>query len=205
MKKDIFPGFFPDSDPCVRAHRFFSSPPVVETPRLILRPLRKSDARDLFSWCSDPEVAACVLWEPHQSLSETRSYIRYIRRLYREGLPSSWGIVDRETQRVIGTIGMMFYSPENRSCEIGYSLSRSFWGRGLMTEAVSALIRLLFHRLNLNRIEAQHDVRNPRSGRVLEKCGMQREGILRSRIINKGEAVDVMLWSVLRSDLQPSG
>ena len=200
MKKNPFPGFSSESDPRIRARHFFSSPPVVETPRLILRPLRKSDARDLFSWCSDPEVAVYVLWEPHQSLSETRSYIRYIRRLYREGRPSSWGLVDRESQQVIGTIGLMFYSPENRSCEIGYSLSRFFWGRGLMTEAVSAFIHLFFHHLDLNRIEAQHDIRNPRSGRVLEKCGMQREGILRSRIMNKGEPVDVMLWSVLRSD-----
>ena len=142
-----------------------------------------------------------MLWEPHQTLSETRAYIRYVRHLYREALPSSWGIVDRNTHHVIGTIGLMFYSSENRSCEIGYSMSRDYWGRGLMAEAVSALIRLLFHSLVLNRIEAQHDVRNPRSGRVLEKCGMTREGLLRSRIINKGEAVDVVLWSILRSDL----
>lgn len=201
MKKPSFPGFSADSSPHALARRFFSSPPTLETPRLILRPLQRDDARDLFAWCSDPQVSRYVLWEPHQSLSETRAYIRYVRRLYREALPSSWGIVDRNSHHVIGTIGLMFYSSENRSCEIGYSMSRDYWGRGLMSEAVSALIRILFHNLALNRIEAQHDVRNPRSGRVLEKCGMTREGILRSRIINKGETVDVVLWSILRSDL----
>ena len=72
-----------------------------------------------------------------------------------------------------------------------------------MTEAVSLLIPVLFKRLSLNRIEAQHDVRNPASGRVLEKCGMRKEGVLRSGIINKGETVDVALWAILKSDFVP--
>lgn len=181
---------------------FFSSLPVLETARLVLRPVRRRDAPDIFSYASDPEVSRFVLWEPHRSLSETRSYIRYVRALYHRGMPSSWAVVLRETGRVVGTIGFMWYSDVNASAEVGYSFSREVWNRGYATEALQAVISSAFASLPLNRLEAQHDVRNPASGRVMEKCGMKREGTLRQRIKNKGEYVDVVLWSLLRTELE---
>ena len=86
----------------------------------------------------------------------------------------------------------MGYSPVHHTAEIGYSFSRDYWNRGYATQALTAVIRTAFHFLpDLNRIEAQHDIRNPASGRVMEKCGMKKEGILRSRLYNKSEYVDV--------------
>ena len=180
---------------------YFSRLPTLETPSLILRPLRRDDAADLFSWCSDPEVTRYVLWTPHRTIRDSKEYIRYMRGLYRSGQPSSWGMVCRKDGRLIGTIGFMWVSEVNCSAEVGYSMARSYWNQGLMTEALQAVIRSAFSSLNLNRIEAQRDARNPASGRVMEKCGMRLEGTLRSRIINKGEAIDVMLYAVLRSDM----
>ncbi len=181
---------------------YFSSPPVLETERLTLRPMRMRDARDIYAYASDPEVARYVLWEPHASLADTRSYIRYIRSMYRRGLPSSWAVALRDSGRVIGTVGLMWYSDQNRSAEVGYSFSREDWNRGYATEALRAVLASVFASLSVNRVEAQHDVRNPASGRVMEKCGMKKEGVLRQRILNKGEYVDVALWSLLRSDLE---
>lgn len=181
---------------------YFSSLPVLKTARLVLRPLSVRDARDIYSWASDPEVAQYVLWDAHRSLSETRGYIRTIRSMYRRGLPASWGVVLAETGCVIGTIGFMWFSETNRSAEVGYSFSRSCWNRGYATEALRAVIASAFDSLPLNRLEAQHDIRNPASGRVMEKCGMRREGILRQRLRNKGENVDVALYAILRSDLE---
>ena len=181
---------------------YFSSLPVLQTERLILRPLRGKDAADIYAYASDPEVARYVLWEPHRSVAETRSYIRYIRALYRRGLPASWGVVHRETGRVIGTIGFMWFSDVNCSAEVGYSFSRAFWNAGYATEALHAVISSVFSSLPLHRLEAQHDVRNPASGRVMEKCGMRKEGLLRQRVKNKDEFIDTVLWSVLRSDLE---
>ena len=181
---------------------YFSSLPVLETPRLILRPLRRKDAEDIFSYASDPEVARYVLWEPHRSILETRNYIHCIRSCYRRGLPGSWAVEFRDSGCVIGTIGFMWYSDTNRSAEIGYSFSRAFWNLGFATEALRAVIDSVFTALDVNRLEAQHDTRNPASGRVMEKCGMQEEGILRQRIQNKGEFIDVVLYSILRSDLE---
>ena len=187
----------PSGDPA----SFFANLPVLETKDLLLRPIRMKDAEDIFAFASDPEVARYVLWDPHRSLSDTRNYIRYLRAQYRRGEPSSWGIVDRASGHVIGTIGLMYFSRVHRSCEIGYSLSRAYWNRGYATQALHAVIACVFEHLpDLQRIEAQHDVRNPASGKVMEKCGMLREGILRSRLMNKNELIDVALYSILRSD-----
>ena len=182
---------------------YFASLPELETSRLVLRPLKMKDAKDIFAYASDPDVARYVLWEPHKTVADTRNYIRYIRALYRRGLPASWAVTLRESGQVIGTIGFMWYSDVNSAAEIGYSFSKAHWNMGYATEALRAVIDSVFRTLPVNRLEAQHDVRNPASGRVMEKCGMRKEGVLRQRIKNKGEFVDVALWSFLRTDLEP--
>ena len=153
-----------------------------------------------YAYASDPEVARYVLWEPHRSIGETRSFIRYLRSLSRAGCPTSWAVTLKETGKVIGTMGFIWYSDVNRSAELGYSFSREYWNRGYATQALKAVIGAVFRSLPVNRLEAQHDVRNPASGRVMEKCGLRQEGILRDRIVNKGEYVDVALYAILRSE-----
>ena len=179
---------------------FFYRLPVLETEDLVLRRPARKDAKDIFRYASDPEVARYVLWEPHRSVSETRMFVRELRSRLRAGCPSSWAVVLRETGFVIGTIGFMWYSTENRSAELGYSFSREYWNRGYATQALTAVTDAVFRSLPVNRLEAQHDLRNPASGRVMEKSGFRQEGILRSRILNKGEYVDVALYAILRSD-----
>ena len=179
---------------------FFFRLPDLETEDLILRKPRIRDAKDIYSYASDPEVARYVLWEPHRSVSETASFIRDLRARIRAGCPSSWVVVLRGTGTVIGTVGLVWYSAENNAAELGYSFSREYWNHGYATQALRAVIDAVFSSLPLNRLEAQHDVRNPASGRVMQKCGLTQEGILRGRILNKGEYVDTALYSILRSD-----
>lgn len=183
---------------------FFSRLPVVETERLILRKMRMSDAADVHRYAKDPEVARHVLWEAHRSLWETRAYIHFLLYQYRNGDPGSWAIVLRESGKVIGTIGYMNYSPDNATVEVGYSLSREHWGKGLMTEALCAVIGETFRVLQLHRIEAMHFTDNPASGRVMEKCGMTHEGHMRERICCKGVFRDVEMWGILRKDWERS-
>ena len=179
---------------------FFYRLPELETEDLILRKPRMRDAKDIFRYASDPEVARYVLWEPHRSVSETASFVRDLRVRIRAGYPSSWVVTFRETGLVIGTIGFVWYSTDNNAAELGYSFSREYWNHGYATQALRVVIDCLFSSLPLNRLEAQHDVRNPASGRVMQKCGLTQEGILRGRIMNKGEYIDTALYSVLRSD-----
>lgn len=179
---------------------YFSRLPQLETPRLLLRRMNLRDARDMYDYARDPEVARYVLWSAHRSIWDTKAYIRWVIQQYRNGEPCSWCIVDKVDNRVIGTIGFMNYLADNASVEIGYSLARSHWGRGLMPEALQAVLRECFTVLKLHRVEAQHFTANPASGRVMAKCGMAHEGTLRRRIFNKGEYLDVEMWAILRED-----
>ena len=178
----------------------FDIMPVLETERLVLRKLEMKDARDMFEYSSDPLVAKHVLWDAHVSISDTKGYLRYMLRKYRGGEPSSWGIMEKASEKIIGTIGYMWYQEENSACEVGYSLARKHWNKGYMTEALSAVIEYTFYELRFNRIEAQHETDNGASGAVMRKCGMKKEGTLRQRLYNKGKYVDVDLYSILRSE-----
>ena len=174
--------------------------PRLETQRLLLRKVRRRDAADLFAYAQDPEVSRHVLWTAHQSLSDSRAFLGELRRQYRRGCPATFGIEEKASGRLIGTIGFMSLNPEHRWAEIGYSLARSCWNRGLMTEALTEVLRFSFEELGLHRVEAVHETDNPASGRVMEKAGMKPEGTLRQRVYNKGHFSDVRMWAILRED-----
>lgn len=177
--------------------------PTLETPRLILRRIAMRDAKDIFSYSCDEEVARHVLWSAQKDISEARAYCRDLQRRYRRDEPSSWGIIEKKTGHLVGTIGYMNYSEENASVEVGYSLAHWLWNGGYMTEALARVIDYTFDAMDINRIEAQHELTNPASGRVMEKCGMRREGVLRQRLYNKGRFVDVALYAILKGDPRP--
>ena len=185
----------------VNPYGLFSAP-TLETPRLILRRIAMSDAKDIFAYSCDEEVARHVLWSAQTSVAEAKDYCRFMMRKYKNDEPSSWGIVEKATGHLVGTIGYMDYSEDNASVEIGYSLARWLWNSGYMTEALTCVIHYTFDAMDVNRIEAQHELTNPSSGRVMEKCGMRREGVLRQRLYNKGKFVDVALWAILRGDYE---
>ena len=178
----------------------FSHLPVLETDRLILRSMRMSDARDLYAYASDPQVSQTVLWDAHQSIFQSRRFLRAAIWQYRRGLPASFAITLRDSGRMIGTIGFMWVNLDHKSAELGYSLSRAYWNQGIMTEALRRIVAFSFDELKLNRLEAQHDKENPASGRVMAHVGMHYEGTLRQRLMNKGRYVDVALYAILRSD-----
>lgn len=179
---------------------FFSGLPVIDTPRLQLRRMNSRDAADVFAYSQDEQVARHVLWDAQRSIGEARAYLRYMQRQYRQNQPASWGIVLRDTGRLIGTIGFMSYSEDHNSAEVGYSLSRDYWNLGLMSEALEACLRYAFETMGLHRVEAQYELSNPASGRVMEKCGLQKEGVLRGRLYNKGRYVDVCLCAILENE-----
>ena len=176
------------------------SMPTLETERLILRRIAMRDAKDIFAYSKDAEVARHVLWSAQKDVSEARDYCRFMMKRYRSDLPSSWGIIQKQTNQLVGTIGYMDYSEDNASVEVGYSLARRRWNRGYMTEALAEVLRFSFEELGVHRVEAQHEVENAASGAVMRKCGMRKEGTLRGRLYNKGRYVDVDLYAMLRED-----
>ncbi len=178
----------------------FKALPTLPTPRLLLRPLKTKDREDLFAYAKDDEVSKFVLWDTHQSLLDAHLFIKAARKQYKKGLPSTFAIEDKETGKMVGTIGFMWINTEFKSAEIGYSLSRRFWNKGIMTEALGEILKFSFNTLHLNRVEAQFIKENIPSQRVMEKCNMQYEGLLRERVFIKGQFKDVMLYAILKND-----
>jgi ribosomal-protein-alanine N-acetyltransferase len=169
---------------------------TLQTPRLTLRKLEITDAEDIFAYASDPEVALYTSWEAHRSVSETYEYLNNIVfQLYRSGKGMAWGIVEKESLKLIGNCSL-HTTLIHRRAEMGYALSRAYWGKGLMTEAAKAAIAFGFHVMHLQRIQAICILDNVASARVLEKSGMQFEGILRNYIFEKERPWDVKMYAI---------
>lgn len=177
---------------------------AIETHRLILRPFRPEDAGDMFAaWASDPEVTRFLTWPAHASVDVTRAVLDDWIPRYGDGGYFNWAIEWKETGRVIGNIAVVKLNAEAASADLGYCLGRAYWGRGVMPEALRAVIDFLFDTVGLNRIAACHDARNPRSGRVMDKAGMRQEGILRGAGKNNQGVCDDVWHAILRSDREP--
>jgi ribosomal-protein-alanine N-acetyltransferase len=178
----------------------FKSLPIINTKRLRLRPLSLDDAADMFEYSSDPEVTQYVSWEAHQSIEDAVIFLNTSVEQYAKAEPGTWGIELREEAKLIGTIGFVYYSAANSRIEIGYAISRKYWGRGITTEALTALIELAFRQWNINRIEAHCFPDNHASARVMEKCGLRYEGLLRQRYFLKNAFRDLKLYAILKED-----
>ena len=183
-------------------YKIFSRMPTLETERLILRKLEPSDAADMFDYAKREDVTRYLTWYPHKSESATEQYLAYISRLYGAGSFYDWAVVDKGSQRMIGTCGFTRFDFRHDSGEIGYVLNPDFWGRGLMPEAAVEVVRFGFENLLLNRIEAKHLTGNEASRRVMEKLGMTYEGVSRGAMLIKGKYRDVHTCGILRSEYE---
>ena len=176
----------------------------IETHRLILRPFRMEDAEDMFgNWTSDPEVTRFLTWPTHSSIEATRWVLSDWMPRYESGDYFNWAIEWKETGGVIGSIAVVKLDEEKESAEIGYCLGQAFWGRGIMPEALRAVMDYLFDTVGVHRIAASHDARNPKSGRVMVKAGMKKEGVLRGAGKNNQGICDDVWYAMLKSDRTP--
>ncbi len=176
---------------------------TIETERLILRRYVVTDAEDMFqNWAGDPEVTKFLSWPTHRSAEFTRELLSKWVSFYEDGKTYNWGITLKGEDHVIGNIAVVEREERTCSYEVGYCLGKAFWGRGIMPEALKAVIQYLFKgEPDLNRIIATHDIRNKKSGRVMQKAGMHFDGVLRASKKNNQGLHDTAYYSILRSDL----
>lgn len=173
----------------------------LETERLILRRFAMEDAEDMYrNWASDPEVPRFLTWPVHASVEVTKRVIESWIQDYANEDFYSWAIEYKPTGGVVGSISVVKLNSLVGSADIGYCLSRALWGKGLMPEALKAVIAFLFDEVGVNRIAACHAPENPKSGRVMEKAGMRREGVWRQAGRNNQGICDEVWYSILRSD-----
>jgi ribosomal-protein-alanine N-acetyltransferase len=173
-------------------------PDIVETQRLVLRPFQLGDVDDLLAYAQDPEWSRYLrlLPRPYEREHAEQFIARQVIR--NRTTHPSWAVTLEGT--VIGGVNLRF-DFEHRSAEIGYSVARVHWGKGICTEAARAVIDAAFStHQDLIRLQAHADTDNLGSQRVMEKLGMVKEGVARSGRVERGEVYDQAWFAILRRE-----
>jgi Acetyltransferases, including N-acetylases of ribosomal proteins len=174
----------------------------LETERLILRRFTLDDAEAMFkNWASDDEVSKYLTWQTHADISVSKAVIGLWLELYQNPNHYSWTIVLKEIGEPIGSIAAVEQREETDMVHIGYCIGKKWWNKGYTSEALKELIRFFFEEVSVNRIESRHDPRNPNSGKVMLKCGLEYEGTLRQADTNnEGGMCDAAYYAILKQD-----
>jgi RimJ/RimL family protein N-acetyltransferase len=176
-----------------------SFPDELLTDRLRLRPPAEADAELMYArYSADAEVVRYLSWAPHQSVADTREYLRQRVQDNADGSQVGYLIFSRETNELLGAVGGKVQST---LIQFGYCLARSAWGRGVATEAASAFVVAAMAQPTIWRVQALCDLENLASAHVLEKCGLKLEGTLRRYMVlpNLGTAPrDVLCYAIVR-------
>lgn len=174
--------------------------PVLHTARLLLRPFEPPDAPAVETLAGAFEIADATLTVPHPyPPGAAVEWIASHAARWETGAGVTFAIVEREEGAVVGAIGLAIV-PKYRHAELGYWVGVPFWNRGYCTEAGRAVLECGFRELGLHRIHARHLTRNPASGRVMQKLGMQLEGIQRGGTLKWGKFEDLAMYAILEPE-----
>jgi len=155
-------------------------PDQFETARLLLRPIEPGDAVAIFEgYAQDPAVTRYLAWCPHLSIADTQAYIA---SCLGEASLRTYVLLEPKGGQLLGCLEMWLEAPHH-VC-FGYVLARPWWGKGLMTEALSAVMAWALQQDGIWRVAAECDVENLSSARVMEKAGLRREGIFREWMVH---------------------
>jgi ribosomal-protein-alanine N-acetyltransferase len=169
----------------------------IHSPRLVLRPLQAEDADPLFQIFSDSEVMRYWATPPWTSREQALERIQKDNEHLLDGSALRLALEPVGGGSIVGTVSLFAFVEQSQRAELGYILARSAWGKGLMHEALVALVSYAVRVLALRRLEADIDPRNERSARSLERLGFAREGFLRERWVVAGEVSDTALYGLL--------
>jgi [ribosomal protein S5]-alanine N-acetyltransferase len=176
----------------------------LETERLVLRALRPDDAQTVARLAGRREIAHTTSSIPHPySVRQAQEWIAIHAGQQDASKETAFGVTMKADGQLIGVVGLREIDTEHSQAEMGFWIGVEWWGNGYAAEAAKTVIAYAFQELKLNRIYAHHMVRNPASGRVLEKIGMKREGLLRQRVRKWGVFEDVVLMGIILDDWRP--
>ena len=153
---------------------------VIETERLLLRRFAQEDARPAFeNWTNDGRVTEFLRWQPHGEIAVTERVVGEWTESYRDEKFYHWAIVPKELGEPVGTISAVGIDDGTGTVHIGYCIGSRWWNKGYMSEALNAVISFFFREVKAKRVESQHHPDNIGSGRVMEKCGLAFERIVK--------------------------
>lgn len=174
---------------------------TIETARLILRRAVREDAEAMFrNWASDPEVTKYLTWPTYEKVETAHQILDLWTSEYEKPNYYQWMIVLKELGEPIGSISVVRQNDRVEEAEIGYCIGSRWWHRGIVSEALAAVIEYLFTEVGMNRVAARHDPNNPHSGGVMRKCGMKYEGTHRACDRNNQGICDAAQYAILRSE-----
>jgi RimJ/RimL family protein N-acetyltransferase len=174
-------------------------PLTIELDGARLRPLRVADADALYAYLRDPAVTELTSY-PVVSIPMVEAMIERSLSRWAAGELSKWGIALQQDDQLVGTCGFNEWSQVHRWAELAYDLAQAHWGKGLMRQAVAAVLQWAYRQDLVNRVHAFVRIDNRRSWRFLERGGFVREGCLRSYRVCRGEPHDFYVYGLLRSD-----
>ena len=173
---------------------------TLETERLLLRPSREADIPEIVRLLDDPAIAETTLNIPYPYNEENaREWLALQQQRWESDDEHTFVIIRKEDDQLLGAISIR-PNARHEKAEIGYWIGKPYWGQGYATEATRAIIHYGFEKLGLNRIYALHLPKNPASGRVMQKAGMQFEGVLRQDVLKGDQFQDHALYAILRQD-----
>ncbi|MFJ7919125.1 GNAT family N-acetyltransferase [Lysinibacillus fusiformis] len=178
----------------------FKDFPKLETERFILRKGTVDDCNDLFELYANENVVKYLPLNLFESVEDAMVEINWYEKIFKEQIGLRWVIEEAKTKKVIGTCGYLNYEKEHNRIEIGYDLNPAFWGQGIMQETLDKIIHFAFTSMDINKIEAKVEPENKASIRLLEKLNFCQEGVLRQHEFEKGKYVDLVLFSILKSE-----
>lgn len=144
--------------------------PILETERLILRPLTVNDAEACFQWASDERVAHFMAYPKATKISDETEWLKFAETDTKE---YNWGFVVKENGELIGSGSIGPDKFIDGYWGIGYNIKYDYWNKGYTTEAMRAIVEYAHEKLGVNKICSDHAVDNPASGRVMEKLGLK--------------------------------
>ncbi|TGE02262.1 GNAT family N-acetyltransferase [Methylobacterium nonmethylotrophicum] len=173
----------------------------LRTRRLVLRSFTNADAAALQVIAGERRIADTTISVPHPfTMADAIRWIEKAQRGLIDGTQYGFAIALPTPARLIGYAALHEVDREHAGAEVSFWIGAEFEGQGFVTEAAARVISFAFDEIGLNRLCAFHMVRNPGSGRVLEKLGFRQEGYLRHRVRKWGTFEDVLAWSLLRGD-----
>ncbi|MBP5174493.1 MAG: GNAT family N-acetyltransferase [Treponema sp.] len=180
---------------------FFKKNLVIESPRLILRPISKKDVGDLFQIYSDTEMMQNRALLPFKTIEEAQNLADFFIRGMKEKTMLRWGMELKENGQLIGTCGFTSFSEQDRKAELEFEMiGKPNKGRGLMRETILVLLNFAFTNTDINRVEALIETQDMKAPELLKKVGFKKEGDLREYKMRRGKLTDMTLWAMLRSD-----
>jgi len=171
---------------------------ILETDRLILRPLEADDAVNMFEYARDPAVGPNAGWRPHRSVRESQDIIESVF----SGKPYAFGMILKKNGRLIGTAGLD-EDTHGDGMQLGFALGRRYWGNGYASEACNAILSYAFSELCLDCISAYCFGDNERSERLLIRLGFTFRGMIKNGWHNyDGRTMDECSYSLSCKDFR---